>query len=251
MAYDDLVPPDLIAVPDMLRALVAKLHGWEWTAPVRVTSDGESFSVRSLAPGGDGRRALTLHQEAAGLLAHVVSRGGLVLQFADGFGLQHWLFDIDAGRKSIALGCLSVDLTGSPGRKGQSLYARADAFANFLAKLQVVKGSEAKAVAPSVLVLTTPAEQGSVPPAAPPATDAPAGPHRSGGVGRPSSMHLIKAEMKRRHDNDLMLATLQGEAEALVAWLSGAHPTEPRLTAKSIRNSLHQHYRSLRADHPK
>jgi hypothetical protein len=243
----------LIAVPDMVRALVARLRGWEWTAPAVVTSDEESLSVKSLAPGGDDRRALALHQEAAALLAHVASRGGLVLQFADGFGLQHWFFDIEAGRKSIALGCLSVDLTASPGRKGQSLYARADAFANFLAKLQVVKGSDAKAaaVAPSVPVLATPNEQGSAPPAASPATDAPAGPHRSGGVGRPTSMHLVEAEMKRRHDDDLTLATLQAEAEALAAWLREDHPTEPRLTAKAIRNSLHQRYRNLCAGRPK
>jgi len=247
MAYDDLVPPDLIAVPDMLRALVAKLHGWEWTAPVRVTSDGESLSVRSLAPGGDGRRALTLHQEAAELLAHVASRGGLVLQFAGGFGLQQWFFDIDIGRRSIALGCLSEDLTGSPGRKGQSLYARADAFANFLAELQVVKGSDAKAVAPSVPVLTTPNEQEFEPPAA----AVPAGSHRSGGAGRPTSMHLVEAEMKRRHDNGLTLATLKAEGEALAAWLREDHPTEPRLTAKAIKNSLRDLYRNLRADHLK
>jgi hypothetical protein len=170
-----------------------------------------------------------------------------VLQFADGFGLQQWFFDIDIGRRSIALGCLSEDLTGSPGRKGQSLYARADAFANFLAKLQLVKGSDAKAVAPSVPVLTKPNEQELEPPAA----AALAGPHKSGGVGRPTSRHLVEAEMKRRHDNGLMLTTLQGEAEALAAWLREDHPTEPRLTAKAIRNSLHQHYRSLRANRPK
>jgi hypothetical protein len=249
MAYDDLVPPDLIAVPDMLRALVAKLHGWEWTAPVRVISDGESFSVKSLAPGGDGHHALALHQEAAELLAHVASRGGLVLQFADGFGLQQWFFDIDAGRKSVALGCLSVDLTGSPVRKGQPLYARADAFANFLAKLQVVKGSDGREGAPSVPVLTAPNEQELEPPAA----AALAGPHKSGGVGRPTSRHLVEAEMKRRHNNGLMLTTLQAEAEAeaLATWLREDHPTEPRLTAKAIKNSLRQHYRSFRADGPK
>jgi hypothetical protein len=173
-----------------------------------------------------------------------------VLQFADGFGLQQWFFDIDAGRKSIALGCLSVDLTGSPGRKGQSLYARADAFANFLAKLQVMKGSAAKAevaLAPSVLAPTAPNEQESAPQAA----VALVGPHRSGGVGRPTSMHLVEAEMKRRHDNDLLLATMGAEAEALAAWLREDHPTEPGLTAISIRYSLHSHYRSLRAVRPK
>lgn len=69
---------------------------------------------------------------------------------------------------------------------------------------------------------------------------------KSGAPGRPTSMHLVKAEMQRRHQECLMLPTITAESDALAVWLEKTHPSAPRLMSKSIRNKMSPKYRSLK-----
>jgi hypothetical protein len=69
---------------------------------------------------------------------------------------------------------------------------------------------------------------------------------RSGAPGHPSSMHLVKLEMKRRAETSEMIKTsLRQEADQLVGWLARRHPEEPQLTQKTIQNKLGDQWRSL------
>ena len=69
---------------------------------------------------------------------------------------------------------------------------------------------------------------------------------RSGAPGHPSSMHLVKLEMKRRAETSEMIKTsLRQEADQLVGWLAREHPEAPQLTQKTIQNKLGDQWRSL------
>lgn len=70
---------------------------------------------------------------------------------------------------------------------------------------------------------------------------------RSGAPGRPTSMHLVEIEFRRRMDLGLSSSTNTEEAETLSKWLLDSHPTKPRLTAKTIRNHLGPLRRELEA----
>jgi hypothetical protein len=65
-------------------------------------------------------------------------------------------------------------------------------------------------------------------------------PLRSGAPGKPSSMHLVIAEFKRRRSNGGCANSRHAEAEALAKWLAKAHPNAPTLKAKSISTGFQQ-----------
>ena len=69
---------------------------------------------------------------------------------------------------------------------------------------------------------------------------------RNGAPGRPSYMHLVKAEFKRRCDAGCLETSLTKEAEALAAWFQAAHPQVRPLTPKAIYNKLGSSYRAAK-----
>jgi hypothetical protein len=71
-------------------------------------------------------------------------------------------------------------------------------------------------------------------------------PARTGTAGRPSSMHLIKAEMERRAADGALSGSLEKEASALVGWHKRTHPALACPTEKTVKNSLRRDYRRLR-----
>lgn len=67
------------------------------------------------------------------------------------------------------------------------------------------------------------------------------------GVGRPSMMDAIKAEMNRRAHAGKLAATLKAESVALMRWAEGQPLTRGNVpTDKTIRNELRGDYRSLK-----
>jgi hypothetical protein len=77
-----------------------------------------------------------------------------------------------------------------------------------------------------------PAEAAPVPPL--PATGTP---------GRPSHMHLVEVEFRRRRDAGCIEVSLNREAAALAAWFKVAHPDKQPVTAKTIANRLREQFR--------
>lgn len=75
--------------------------------------------------------------------------------------------------------------------------------------------------------------------------DAPAS-DKSGGAGRPSSMHLVEDEMRRRAASGEMLGSLNNEAEHLSQWLSLTHRNSAPAKPGTIKNSLRATYRALK-----
>lgn len=73
---------------------------------------------------------------------------------------------------------------------------------------------------------------------------------RSGGAGRPTSMHLVREEMLRRAGADELFQVLREESEYLSSWLSQTHPSLAQATPKAIRNSLRSDYNELKASRP-
>lgn len=71
--------------------------------------------------------------------------------------------------------------------------------------------------------------------------------YRSGGPGRPSSMHLVEAEFRRRCDFGTVEVSMAKEAVYLAAWLQSAHPNAPPLTPKTITNRLLPTFRARAA----
>jgi hypothetical protein len=69
--------------------------------------------------------------------------------------------------------------------------------------------------------------------------------------GRPTSMHLLEAEMRRRDATGELLPRLSNECEYLARWLHKVHPKEPAATAKTIENRLRGVYRELKQKPPK
>jgi hypothetical protein len=62
--------------------------------------------------------------------------------------------------------------------------------------------------------------------------------YRSGGAGRPTSMHLVRSELHRLTSEGKVWRSKIEAAEELASWLLRAHPEAPRLTSKAILNSL-------------
>jgi hypothetical protein len=75
---------------------------------------------------------------------------------------------------------------------------------------------------------------------------------RSGGTGRPSSMHLVLEELKRRGIQKLESSQV-AQAKVLASWLRRAHPSAAPTSPKTITNNAEFRtlYRQLRATRPK
>jgi hypothetical protein len=72
--------------------------------------------------------------------------------------------------------------------------------------------------------------------------------HRTGAPGRPSAMHLVEEEYRARWARGEANSRIGAEAECLSKWLANAHPTMPRVTAKTIRNRLGSEHRRRLAE---
>ena len=71
-------------------------------------------------------------------------------------------------------------------------------------------------------------------------------PPRSGGPGRPSSMHLVEGEFARRVAANEQLGSLKAEAQHLEKWLATTAPVSPRLTAKTIANRIRKAFNTAK-----
>lgn len=76
-------------------------------------------------------------------------------------------------------------------------------------------------------------------------------PPRSGAPGRPSSMHLVKAEFKRRVERGEVERSVAEQARVLEFWLKQNHPTSPPLKAKAIENGIRDDHRLHKPTPPK
>lgn len=72
-------------------------------------------------------------------------------------------------------------------------------------------------------------------------------PAKTGVPGRPSSKHLVLAELAERAREGGLPSTLAGAARELSSWLSTTHPTMPRMGEKAIANAIRKDYRKLTA----
>ncbi len=70
---------------------------------------------------------------------------------------------------------------------------------------------------------------------------------RSGAPGRPTSMHLVEAEFRRRMSEGVVEPTTEAEAIVLKSWLEKVHPGETPLTKKTIQNRLPSIRRKLQS----
>ena len=70
------------------------------------------------------------------------------------------------------------------------------------------------------------------------ARSAPSPAIRTGVSGRPTSRHLIEAEMRRRAATGQMQEKIAAEARALSVWLGEKHPEFPQMKPKSISAAL-------------
>ena len=61
---------------------------------------------------------------------------------------------------------------------------------------------------------------------------------RSGAPGRPSSVHLVKAEYERRYKAGTLEKETAAVARSLRSWLIHEYPSAPQLTEKSIKNKV-------------
>ncbi len=71
-------------------------------------------------------------------------------------------------------------------------------------------------------------------------------PTSTGAPGRPTSMHLVEAEFRRRAEENLTASTLKAESEILVEWLKDTHPRSPQATPKTIKNRIRHEYNALK-----
>jgi hypothetical protein len=60
--------------------------------------------------------------------------------------------------------------------------------------------------------------------------------YRTGAPGRPSSSHLVEAELDRRISSGTRPGSAAKEAESLADWLKNTHPKLPPMTKKTILN---------------
>ena len=66
----------------------------------------------------------------------------------------------------------------------------------------------------------------------------------TGGPGRPSSMHLVQAEAKRRLEHEESEKTVKAESVYLNTWFKKNHPGLQAPTAKTIENKTRDQYRA-------
>jgi hypothetical protein len=70
---------------------------------------------------------------------------------------------------------------------------------------------------------------------------------RSGAPGRPTPMHLVRAEHRRRRESGEVESSVTAEAEQLARWLQERHPDAPRLTPKTIANNIRAEHNAWKA----
>ncbi len=77
-------------------------------------------------------------------------------------------------------------------------------------------------------------------------------PYRTGAPGRPSIMHLILDEFRRRaNGNDTELKpTLAAEARSLRDWAAEKHPKAPKTSARTIENKIREAYHQYHSENP-
>ena len=73
----------------------------------------------------------------------------------------------------------------------------------------------------------------------------------SGAPGRPTSMHLIRSEHRRRLDAGEAHESLADEARYLAAWLARQHPAAPQPTPKTVENAIREAHRQRATRPPK
>lgn len=66
---------------------------------------------------------------------------------------------------------------------------------------------------------------------------------QTGSPGRPTNMHLVVAEFRRRVQGGQLERSLAREAATLAAWFEANHPDKQPLTAKAIENKVRKDYR--------
>jgi hypothetical protein len=69
---------------------------------------------------------------------------------------------------------------------------------------------------------------------------------RTGAPGRPTPIHLIVAEHRRRLANGEAEILVTAEAESLADWLKSTHPDVPPLTPKTIQNRIRAEHRAAK-----
>ena len=69
--------------------------------------------------------------------------------------------------------------------------------------------------------------------------------YRTGVQGRPSSKHLVEAEMRRHFETGQLHTTLSAEVNSLGEWLTAQHPDAPPMTKKGAENALRHLYKEL------
>jgi len=65
----------------------------------------------------------------------------------------------------------------------------------------------------------------------------------TGAPGRPTSMHIVRSEHRRRLDKGEAHESLADEARCLAAWLAQRHPMAPQPTPKAIENAIREAHR--------
>jgi hypothetical protein len=65
----------------------------------------------------------------------------------------------------------------------------------------------------------------------------------TGAPGRPTSMHLIRVEHRRRLDAGEAHESLAEEAKHLATWLAQQHPAAPQPTTKTVENAIREAHR--------
>jgi hypothetical protein len=73
----------------------------------------------------------------------------------------------------------------------------------------------------------------------------PVNPIRTGLAGRPTIIHLIVPELRRRAAAGEIKPTLSAEAAALRDWAINSHPDAPHTTVKTIKNRIRDIYTAL------
>ena len=68
--------------------------------------------------------------------------------------------------------------------------------------------------------------------------------YRSGGPGKPSAMHLVRAEHRARWERREAAESVREGSRSLSRWLHDVHPTAPPLTPKAIENRIRDEHRS-------
>jgi hypothetical protein len=75
--------------------------------------------------------------------------------------------------------------------------------------------------------------------------------HRTGEPGRPSGMHFVEEEHRRRFQRGVAQTHVASEARELAEWFGRKHRDGPSLTARTIENRIRSAHRRLVAERSK